>query len=384
VKNKLLLVHNIVAPYRTPLFEVLSETHDLTVLFCRKNTNERRWDNKLSNHIYNFVFLLNIKTGPFVLNPGLPFYLIMHQSEIYIIIDNEENIFSNLCVTLFAKIKRRPYVLWSGHIPIEGGTTQPMSFHNSFFHRWPFKSIFIKLSDVLLQYLYDNASTFLAYSPASETYLVSRGAKSNNIIVGTQAMSPILLPSVTKTIDLGNMNIQLLYLGYLRPEKGINILIQAMLQLSSKSNVELHIVGDGPEKDTILKQIEKVSNVHFHDYANTQERANWYSSVDVTILPTFYDPWGHTVTESLYYGTPVIVTSSAAASSVIRDGMNGFVFNAGNVGELVNILNNLSHIKIERMKKYIKSSNDPRLYDVRADAKNFNKAINMALKGENK
>ena len=378
---KTLLIHNIVAPYRLPLFDEIAKRCDLTVLFCSPKVDGRQWSNNLAQQRFHSKFLRHIKLGFFTLNPGLPFYLLKHPADIYILIDNEENVFSNLCAAWITKLTGKSYVLWSGHIPIDGATIHPIDFHSSLLHRWPIKNLFIRATNYLNGNIYAGAASYLAYSSASKQFLIKRGVNPVNIVVGTQAMSPSLMLAAKEKVRLNTEKLQVLYLGYLRPEKGVKTLINAVLKLPA-SKVDLHIVGDGPEKNRLQEIVGSATNIKFHPYANTTKRAQWYTSVDVLVLPTFYDPWAHVVTESLYYGTPVIVTNSAAASIVIQQGKNGFVFEAGDIDDLADTLNTLTAQVIITMRKYICQADNSRLYSVDADAVNFMKAIDLALGDE--
>jgi glycosyltransferase involved in cell wall biosynthesis len=245
-------------------------------------------------------------------------------------------------------------------------------------HRWPIKQSFKFIMGRSNNYLYKHATAYLAYSDMTKRYLVSRGVDAKKIFVGTQAMSPSLMPKPTQKIKLNSKKLQLLYLGYFRPEKGVDILINAVGQLPV-AKFDLHIVGDGPEMNALKRLASHNKNIYFHGYVPNRERANWLASVDIFVLPTYFDPWAHTVTESLYYGTPVIVTKSAAASTVIVQGRNGFTFNAGAVEELAEFLNGLNPDKVSSFKNYIRISNNIRLYDVASDSDNIARAIKQAL-----
>ena len=50
--RKVLLFHNIPAPYRLPLFRKLSEFYDLTVVFLQKRETGRLW--KIKDKDLNF------------------------------------------------------------------------------------------------------------------------------------------------------------------------------------------------------------------------------------------------------------------------------------------------------------------------------------------
>lgn len=363
--TRILIVHNIIAPYREPLFSAISSYTSLSVWFCSESDGKRLWQTEGLKRTYDYKILRKVNFIFFTFNPTVILELFKTQYDHYIIIDNEENLFTNLAVVTFAKLKRKKYTVWSGHIPIENGTIHPMDFHKSLLHIQPLKFIFKIFINSVNKFLYKHADSYLAYSEYSKKYLLEAGAIADrNILVGTQAMSICLLPKPKNKLNLDSTKLHFLYLGYLRPEKGIHDLVKVFMRI--KGPAELHIVGDGPQKNELVKITRKSKNIIFYPYANEHERARWYSSVDYTILPTYFDPWAHTITESLYYRTPVIVSRSAAASVVIVNGKNGFTFFAGDLLMLEKIINKIVSVKL-RLRPPI----NPRLYDVEADAKNF-------------
>lgn len=376
-KKKVLLVHNIVAPYRLPLFEQLGKLHDLTVFFCSFKTKDRKWQVEQTNASYQSVLLPSRTLGPFVFNFSALKYLRQQQFDVLIVIDNEENCFTNLLAVWLAKWRKKPYVLWSGHLLPSKTVIWPIEFHKTVFHRWPIRNIYEGLINTIHRYLYQHASNYLAYSDMSKQYLEAHGV-AGEIIVGTQAMDKSLMPAATEKKPLDSSKLQLLYLGYLRPEKGIDVLLRAVMKLPT-DRVELHVVGDGPELPSLQALTKDHLNIIYHPYAHAQERANWYQSVDVMVLPTYFDPWAHVVTESLYYGTPVLTTSSAAASTIIVPKKNGIVVEAGSAEQLQAAIQTLidQPTLLANMKRYTATPNQ-RLYNVAADARNFGQAIEKA------
>jgi glycosyltransferase involved in cell wall biosynthesis len=375
---RVLLLHNVVAPYRLPLFEAISEECNFTVVFCSESNKDRKWNSGLgqSKVGYKYVFMKKITASFYILNPGLLSIIFKQKPDVFILIDEEKNFWSNFTVYLYSRLAQKPYVIWSGQIPVTGTTIHPIEFHKSLMHSLPIKFIiklFIKKCNHIL---YGHAKSFLAYSKLSEAYLRLEGVK-QNIIVGTQAMSTSLMPKPTKKYQ-NTPKIKLLYLGYLRPEKGVSVLLDAFMN-AKNPDLELNIIGDGPEKKSLEAMAIGRDDIHFHPNVGNLDRANWYTLSDLMILPTYFDPWAHTVTESLYYGTPVLVTTSAGSSSIITPHNNGLLFNAGDVSSLKKILKGLTKEKIRSMKKFVEHDENHRIYDIYADRDNFTKAIKMAV-----
>ena len=55
--SKILIVHNIIAPYRTPLFDKISSQHELKVLFIEKTDEKRLWNQNTGSLNFDYGYL---------------------------------------------------------------------------------------------------------------------------------------------------------------------------------------------------------------------------------------------------------------------------------------------------------------------------------------
>jgi glycosyltransferase involved in cell wall biosynthesis len=86
---------------------------------------------------------------------------------------------------------------------------------------------------------------------------------------------------------------------------------------------------------------ELPSTIRFHGRVSLREASRWYDQADVFVLPTRSDGFAITQLEAMSHGLPVITTQ--CCGSVVRDGVNGLVVEAGNVGELASAMRRLAH-----------------------------------------
>ena len=56
---KILFIHNIIAPYRTPLFEALSKKYEIQVVFLEKMDADRKWSQRPEELHFDHKFLKN-------------------------------------------------------------------------------------------------------------------------------------------------------------------------------------------------------------------------------------------------------------------------------------------------------------------------------------
>lgn len=134
---------------------------------------------------------------------------------------------------------------------------------------------------------------------------------------------------------------EIIYVGQLIKRKRVDLLLLAFSRLTV-SNVQLLIIGKGDQEDNLRALSVKLGiadKVVFINGMPNAEIVNSMAMADVLVLPSRFDGWGAVVNEALMVGTPVICSDRCGASDIINDGINGYVFEAGNVDHLLKCLN---------------------------------------------
>jgi glycosyltransferase involved in cell wall biosynthesis len=135
----------------------------------------------------------------------------------------------------------------------------------------------------------------------------------------------------------------LIYLGKLHPQKNLPNLINA-LSIVKKNIPEilLVIVGDGPQKDELTKQVKKLglaNNVIFKGALGGQEKVKLLKSSHIFILPSIYEGQPLTLLEAWAAKIPVIVTALGDNKYLVREGVNGFLISdAQKVEEIAGVI----------------------------------------------
>lgn len=135
-----------------------------------------------------------------------------------------------------------------------------------------------------------------------------------------------------------------LYYGRLSREKGIHTLFSAF---SKRPDLLLKVVGDGPEREELVNycQLNKVSNIEFLGYKTGNELFDIVSGARFVCVPSeWYENNPMTIIESYALGTPVIGAKIGGIPEIIEVGKTGYVFESGNVNELVDLLVKTSQI----------------------------------------
>ena len=113
------------------------------------------------------------------------------------------------------------------------------------------------------------------------------------------------------------------------PVKRISLQLQAMEELIKTHNmIRLHIVGDGPEKETLRQEIKDRGlgeYVIMHGAKYGPELGVYYISADCFLLTSESEGWGMVITEAATAGLPIIMTNVGCAGEFIRDGESGII-----------------------------------------------------------
>jgi glycosyltransferase involved in cell wall biosynthesis len=135
--------------------------------------------------------------------------------------------------------------------------------------------------------------------------------------------------------SMGSENLLLLGVGRLALKKGFNFLIEAMPQIIQEiPNARLVIIGFGPQKEQLEKQIQKLnlsSSISLIGGKSGKELRDWFASADIFIGPSIVTPDGDTegqgvvFLEAMASGTAVIASDVGGIKDVVRNEFSGLL-----------------------------------------------------------
>ena len=161
--------------------------------------------------------------------------------------------------------------------------------------------------------------------------------------------------------------VRVLTIGRLIPRKGFQFLIRALPQVLEKvsHNFEIEIVGDGPYHGELLKLAENlgvISHLHFAGSVPYPKLPEKYSNADLLILPSLAEGMPLVVLEAMGTGLPIIASRVQGIDELVSDGVNGALFDPGDVDGLarclVKLINanegriEMGKASVERVKPY--------------------------------
>lgn len=137
----------------------------------------------------------------------------------------------------------------------------------------------------------------------------------------------------------------ILFASKLQPRKRCGDLLEAYKNLLSlpghRVQPYLVIVGDGEERAALEKQAADagLDGVRFCGFRNQSELPRFFDLATVFVLPSRHEPWGLIVNEVMNAGRAVIVSDEVGCQpDLVENGVEGFVFPAGNVAALTDAL----------------------------------------------
>lgn len=131
----------------------------------------------------------------------------------------------------------------------------------------------------------------------------------------------------------------ILYVGRLVKEKGIEDLIKALPKVTSKiSQANLIIAGDGPQRKHLIsltKKLEMTNKVDFVGKIPHKKIKEYYQEASVVVVPSLcLDNSPNVIYEAFPSGRPVIASNRGGMADFVKDGKTGFLFESGNVENL--------------------------------------------------
>lgn len=330
-------VTNFCPHYRVRTFELLAERLDVQFLFFSRG-QEWYWPRRYGVQRGDFPheYLPGFNAAGTRIVPSLPERL--WRGDYDVIIKCINGRFALPASFLSARLRRRPFVLWTG-VWKRLETSAHRLFHP------------------LTRYIYRHADAVVVYGEHVRRFLVeSEGVAAERVFVAPHATDgePYrrVVPEPARadlaaSLGIPKGSMVVLYAGRLESAKGVDDLLQAFLELGPR-NACLVYVGDGPRRgplEAAVAEAGAASSVRFSSAVSPDAMPAHYALTDVLVLPsrttaTFKEPWGLVVNEAFYQGVPAITSDAvgAAAGGLVEDGATGLVVPERDVAALTRAL----------------------------------------------
>ena len=332
--GRLVIITEIIAPYRIPLFNDLAQSGaaDLHVIFLAETDPVlRQWQVYKDEIRFSYGVLPSWRKriGGYnaLVNRGV--WRALVQAKPDVILCGGYNYLGSWQALLWARARGVPFLLWS-----ESNLDDMRPGH--------------AVIELLKQEFLRACSGFVVPGQAAWDYLKAHKISDDRIFTASNAVDNEMFSAgaadarrdavrLRRELDLPAR--YFLFTGRLVREKGVFELLAAYAKLdrSLREQIGLVFVGDGPCRKELEEQARAIEPglIRFPGFAQREKLAGYYGLAEMLVLPTYSDTWGLVVNEAMACGLPVILTRAAGCGrELVTQGWNGMLIPARDVESL--------------------------------------------------
>lgn len=210
-------------------------------------------------------------------------------------------------------------------------------YYSAFNERY---NLMCKVFDVVfLKEYIRKCTSFLVKSNLAKDFLVSKGIQASNVCVVGVGIDAEMLSSDNYSckeelflkMKEDKDCLKLLYVGRIEERRNIPFIFEIFEHLLHKvSNVKLYMIGNG-EPNYVSQVFDYAKQLGINNHIIWQEKmeqkylSQVYSLSDFFLLPTEYEIFGMVLLEAMYYKNVVLTTRNGGSSTLIENGLDGFV-----------------------------------------------------------
>ena len=337
--------------YRKAIWELLvnENKYDFHIFYSKKERQGIKQHHKINEdklHGIKNIFFKQYLIWQF----GI-FKKILFNSPDIIIFIGELNILSTWIGVLICKLKSKKVWFWGHGI-----------YGNERFFKKFVRLLFLNLAD-----------KNLVYEKRSKNLLIQNGFDPSKIEIIYNSLNYTIQEKYYKKFlkthtDLDifkTKNPIILFFGRLTHNKKVNLLLEAVKIIQETLAVNLLILGDGEARESLEKEASELnlkSTIFYGASYDENKIANIFLGSKLCVSPGNV---GLTAIHSISYGTPIIshnnLYNQMPEAEVIKEGINGYLFDENNVLSLVNAVKKGLNDKTERhiVRETIKKNYNP-------------------------
>lgn len=149
----------------------------------------------------------------------------------------------------------------------------------------------------------------------------------------------------------GREGFNILFVGRLAPQKGLDVLLQALTDAAAGPEWRLDIIGDGPERrrlQALARRLGIDGRVRWRGSLRFEHVAQAYAAANVVAAPSIIGPGGRTegipnvLMEALARRRPVVASDVSGIPELVVDGHSGLLVPPGDAAALARVLRRIA------------------------------------------
>ena len=191
-----------------------------------------------------------------------------------------------------------------------------------------------------LHSIYNRSDNVICPSAFAEGELRSRGLKAPTTVI-SNGVPPEFHPVPRGGApDFGGKFV-LLSVGRLAREKRHELVIDAVRRSHHRDRIQLVILGDGPLREELEEKGRDLPNPPVFNFLKKEELIHWYGAGDLCVHASEVEVECMSVLEAQACGLPCLIANSSRSATPQFALSDDYLFQSGNVGDLVQKLDAL-------------------------------------------
>lgn len=134
-----------------------------------------------------------------------------------------------------------------------------------------------------------------------------------------------------------------LFLGQMIPEKGVEVMLNAIMQIPRDAPVEFHIAGSGPLQTRIEDAATTDPRIHFHGFVKAEAKTQLLAMADVMLFPSIWPENAPiAILEAMAAGMTIIGSDIGGVPELVRHDSNGLLVVPNDADDLAKAITLLS------------------------------------------
>jgi glycosyltransferase involved in cell wall biosynthesis len=135
--------------------------------------------------------------------------------------------------------------------------------------------------------------------------------------------------SLCKKLNFDSSLPLFIYVGKLTFRKNIKYLITCFDKLITNKRIKanLLVVGSGSLEQKCKEILINNSNIKFTGFVDQKDLKEYYSSADILVIPSLFEPWGLVLNEAMAAGCAIIASDKVISTfDLVINNYNGFIY----------------------------------------------------------